>query len=738
MRRSNRLSILIWSFHLSLPILGLWLLLTQPQIDVRWEHDPAHFWLVAGTALLNIVLGIQISEAAGRRSDARVFLVSLAFLSSAGFLLLHALATPTILLPGRNPGFTLATPVGLFIASIFAAASAIEFTPERATALMRRHRPLRAGLALLMIAWGVISLFNLPPLGAPSAVNAAIRPDAAFAVSASAVAWICVLVPSGNLPDTVLAQVTVNQQQLIALAIPSVALYLFAALRYFAIHRLRPSVMLIALITAFTLLAESMIAVALSRNWQLSWWLWHISMTLAFGFVAYSARVHYNREGSSVGLFNGVYLEQTIRQIQREYSAALEALVAAFRRRTEVGEEAPIGAVAAQLRERFVLSEGQTEVLERAAEALANEREQIQRLGALVAIGQETSVILDEEDLLRRAVVLAGDAFRRDVFQVGMLRDGRLRFPPDLRHADAWPALVGDMRRQVISEAFRTLQPTETQQNGVTLLILPLTVKGRAVGVLEVQRAHGRFADRDRWLLRSLASQLSIALENARLYRQIDSLFRQYMAPSVATALLADPAQAALGGARTDITVLFADLRGFTTFSGRTSPEEVVALLNRYFGVAAPLILQQGGTIDKFVGDALMALFNTPTRQPDHALRAARAALAMQSAIEQLAADKDGWPRFRVGINSGPAVVGNIGSAELRNFTAIGDTVNMASRLETSAESGQIVIGATTYVQIRDVAVVQPLGGIQVKGKDEPVDAYVLLGLREGRPTHDA
>jgi class 3 adenylate cyclase len=210
------------------------------------------------------------------------------------------------------------------------------------------------------------------------------------------------------------------------------------------------------------------------------------------------------------------------------------------------------------------------------------------------------------------------------------------------------------------------------------------------------------------------------------------------MAPSVATALLADPAQAALGGARTDITVLFADLRGFTTFSGRTSPEEVVALLNRYFGVAAPLILQQGGTIDKFVGDALMALFNTPTRQPDHALRAARAARAMQSAIEQLAADKDGWPRFRVGINSGPAVVGNIGSAELRNFTAIGDTVNMASRLETSAESGQIVIGATTYVQIRDVAVVQPLGGIQVKGKDEPVDAYVLLGLREGRPTHDA
>jgi adenylate cyclase len=103
----------------------------------------------------------------------------------------------------------------------------------------------------------------------------------------------------------------------------------------------------------------------------------------------------------------------------------------------------------------------------------------------------------------------------------------------------------------------------------------------------------------------------------------------------------------------------------------------------------------------------------------------------MQAAIEQIAADNAGWPRFRIGINTGPALVGNIGSAELRNFTAIGDTVNLASRLETSAESGQIVIGAATYAQIRDIAVVRPLGGIEVKGKAAPVEAFVLLGLRE-------
>jgi len=202
------------------------------------------------------------------------------------------------------------------------------------------------------------------------------------------------------------------------------------------------------------------------------------------------------------------------------------------------------------------------------------------------------------------------------------------------------------------------------------------------------------------------------------------------------SSLLANPSQAALGGAITELTVLFADLRGFTSFSERSSPEQVVGLLNRYFGIATPLVLAQGGTVDKFVGDAMMALFNAPARQPDHALRAARAALAMQAAIEQIAADNAGWPRFRIGINTGPALVGNIGSAELRNFTAIGDTVNLASRLESSAESGQIVIGAATYAQIRDAAVVRPLGGIAVKGKAASVEAFVLLGLREAPVEH--
>jgi class 3 adenylate cyclase len=220
-----------------------------------------------------------------------------------------------------------------------------------------------------------------------------------------------------------------------------------------------------------------------------------------------------------------------------------------------------------------------------------------------------------------------------------------------------------------------------------------------------------------------------MGMENARLYHQLDGLFHQYMSPDVATALLADPEQAALGGAVVDVTAVFADLRGFTSFSERSSPEEIVTMLNRYFEGATEAILAEGGTVVQFVGDALMALFNAPARQPDHPLRAARAALAMQEGVDRVAAAKPGWPRFRVGINTGPALVGNIGSTALRNFNAMGDAVNVAARLESVAAPGQVVIGESTRSQLPPGAVVEPLGQLTVKGRNERVVAYQLIGL---------
>ena len=215
------------------------------------------------------------------------------------------------------------------------------------------------------------------------------------------------------------------------------------------------------------------------------------------------------------------------------------------------------------------------------------------------------------------------------------------------------------------------------------------------------------------------------------LHQRVDQLLHQYFSPDVASTLIEDPGRAALGGGEVEVTVLFADLRGYTAFSERTAPAEVVAMLNAAFGVAVPIVLAEGGTVTQFIGDAMMAIFNAPSPQPDHALRAARAALAMQRGVgEMLTAGTR--PQFRVGLNSGIALVGNIGAAEMRSFSAIGDTTNLAARLQTYAAEGTVVIGASTYDLIRERAIVRPLGSPRLKGKSQPVEVYELLGLRDG------
>jgi class 3 adenylate cyclase len=497
-----------------------------------------------------------------------------------------------------------------------------------------------------------------------------------------------------------------------------------AAVRYWLLYRRRPAVMLLGVITAFALLAEASVTIAVARNWQLSWWTWHLLMAAGFGFVAYSAWVQYQREGRAGGLFDSVAAGHAVARIREEYGAALESLVGAMSRREQGVTDDDLSLITTGLAHRFGLTDGQTAVLGRAATALTAEREQIRRLGALVGVGQECSVIVSEEALLLGAVRQIAAGFGQDTVRIGLIRDGRVEFPGEL--CNRGPAADAELP-DAIAVAAVTATGVPVAAGG--LLVLPLTVKGKVAGVLAARRSAGTVAERDSSLLRSLASQLSIGLENARLYQQIDVLFRQYMSPDVATTLLADPSQAALGGAVVEVTALFADLRGFTTFSERSTPEEIVAMLNRYFEAATACILGQGGTVVQFVGDALMALFNAPARQPDHALRAARAALEMQRAVDPIAAGRPDWPRFRVGVNTGPALVGNIGSEALRNFNAMGDAVNVAARLESIAEPGTVVIGAATRAAIGAAADVEPLGELTVKGRSQHVDAYVLRAL---------
>jgi adenylate cyclase len=440
---------------LALPVAGLALLLAAPALDVHWEHHPSHFWLVLSAGGLTGALAYATGVAARRRADARVLLVSLGFLAAAGFLGLHALATPGVLLEKPNTGFAMATPVGLLIAAGFAAASSLDLGPRRAAAVSRRAGLLQNGLLALLALWAAVSLAGLPPLDDPAAPERTSGP-------------------------------------LVSLAVVGVGLYAFAVGRYLRLARGGPPGVLWWMAVAFVLLAEAMAAVAFGRNWHATWWEWHLLMLTAFALIAWSAHREWHEER-----FSALYLEET--------------------------------------------------------------------------------------------------------------------------------------------------------------------------------------ADGER-----------------------------------------------------ELSVLFADLQGFTTFSETHDPRVVTSMLNEYFGVAIPPIVKRnGGDIDRIVGDALMATFNRRGDQPDHALRAARAALELQRATGAIAETHPGWPRFRAAVNTGDVALSVLGTAGGRTHTAIGDTVNLAARLEGAAPVGGVALGAETARRLGDGARTEPMGPLHVKGKADPVEAHRLVSLEE-------
>ena len=227
------------------------------------------------------------------------------------------------------------------------------------------------------------------------------------------------------------------------------------------------------------------------------------------------------------------------------------------------------------------------------------------------------------------------------------------------------------------------------------------------------------------------AALYTFVRERDRAFAAVRRLFGQYLSPQIARALLSDPTRAALGGENREVSALFADLEGFTPFTESRSPRDTVLTLNRYFSAVVPVIFASGGAIIQFAGDAIVAVWNAPVEQPRHALAAARTGLAMQRAIEEIVKENPSLPRFRVGIATGAALVGNVGSEEFRNYVTHGDAVNLAARLQTTAKAGQVVVSASTYALIRDAATVSPLGRFAVKGKSEEVEAFVLERIAE-------
>jgi adenylate cyclase len=213
----------------------------------------------------------------------------------------------------------------------------------------------------------------------------------------------------------------------------------------------------------------------------------------------------------------------------------------------------------------------------------------------------------------------------------------------------------------------------------------------------------------------------------------IRKTFGRVVAPRVRDRLLADPSNLQLDGVKQTVTILFADISGFTSYSEKHDPEAVFSVLNSYLSLAAQAILEQEGTLDKFMGDAVLAIWNSPDLQPDHAIRAVRAAYEIvrcsQLAHKNLD-NPDQHMLFRIGITTGPAIIGNVGTSELFNYTAIGDTVNLSQRLQTYAKAGEILMEKNTYDIVAEHVIATKLNPIIVKGREQSVDFYSLEGLR--------
>jgi class 3 adenylate cyclase/DNA-binding response OmpR family regulator len=279
---------------------------------------------------------------------------------------------------------------------------------------------------------------------------------------------------------------------------------------------------------------------------------------------------------------------------------------------------------------------------------------------------------------------------------------------------------------------------------GDAALSVPLDVGGRSIGLLCVSnKGQARpFSSHDRRLLMALADYAAIAIENARLVQQIErtkeqekeqirGLFERYVAPSVVEKLVAQPDAVALGGVRQQATILFADIRGFSNFSTRAMPEVLVDVLNRHIAVAAEVILDEGGTLDKFLGDAVMAYFNAPLPQPDHALRAVRAAWRICRAVDESHSQLPvaSQLQFGVGVSTGDVLVGNIGAPQMMNFTVIGDAVNMSRRLQECARGGQVLVCQQVYGLVHRYVEARPMGMVELKGHPQPEPAFEVVAM---------
>jgi len=268
---------------------------------------------------------------------------------------------------------------------------------------------------------------------------------------------------------------------------------------------------------------------------------------------------------------------------------------------------------------------------------------------------------------------------------------------------------------------------------------IPLINRGIKIGVLYIDsRSHKNlYTEEDIPFLEALGEQIAVIIENARLQRKliktekIRSNLERYLSKDVINKIILNPDILKLGGKKMKVTILFTDIRNFTPLSEKMEPEKLVSLLNKYFSTMIDIIFKFGGTLDKFIGDSIMALFGAPFPQNDSALNAIKAAIKMQSIMEEFNSSlkNESFPEIEmgIGINTGMVVAGNIGSIRRMEYTVIGDAVNLAHRIQSIAKGGEILISESTFNELKGKIKAQQMKDVKVKGFSQSLNVYKLI-----------
>jgi adenylate cyclase len=268
-----------------------------------------------------------------------------------------------------------------------------------------------------------------------------------------------------------------------------------------------------------------------------------------------------------------------------------------------------------------------------------------------------------------------------------------------------------------------------------SMICVPLKIHERAIGVINISSEEPfNYTAADLKLFMSLASQAASAIENAILHEnklkqeRIKSNLERYVNSQLVEAILNDQGDISLAPAKKNITILFSDIRNFTTKCEELEPEKIVEYLNEYFTHMVEVIFSHGGTVNKFVGDMIVAMFGAPSTLVDSERRAIETAIEMQNRIKQIPVP---WIRNNfitgIGISSGEVVVGNVGSPQHMDYTAIGDKVNVASRLQSIAKGEQILVSRNIYEVTKHLFEFKEIGSVQVKGKKEAIEVFEVV-----------